>query len=291
MALPVISKKTLFELQEHLAGWTLGQIHGLFESADIPLSEDYEPKTSGQRRSLAAKYLKSVDPSKPEDARKLLKVFELVFLQLEEKAEAEAERDMVGQTGFYGQSDDTRKTIRRLARWLQRDGFEYEGGRVISTGHVTSFPHLMTITSTADLPYLLQQLERIEGAIDEDPWLAIGTAKEMVETTCKTILTDRGRPFDKDLDLMALFKETRKELRLVPDDIHDQAKASETIKRLLSNLATVVQGLVELRNPYGTGHGPHGRAKGLHTRHARLAAGAASTLALFLLETHREKQP
>jgi hypothetical protein len=77
---------------------------------------------------------------------------------------------------------------------------------------------------------------------------------------------------------------------LAPDDIHDRAKAADTIKRLLSNLATVVQGLAELRNPYGTGHGHDGRAKGLLKRHARLAAGAASTLALFLLETHRDRK-
>ena len=44
---------------------------------------------SGQRRTLAARYLKSVDPGKPEDIRKVLKVFELVFMRLEEMAEEE----------------------------------------------------------------------------------------------------------------------------------------------------------------------------------------------------------
>ena len=39
---------------------------------------------SGQRRTLAARYLKSVNPGKPEDIRKVLKVFELVFMRLEE---------------------------------------------------------------------------------------------------------------------------------------------------------------------------------------------------------------
>ena len=32
MALPIVSKKALYELQEHLTGWTLGEIHGLFGS-------------------------------------------------------------------------------------------------------------------------------------------------------------------------------------------------------------------------------------------------------------------
>lgn len=61
------------------------------------------------------------------------------------------------------------------------------------------------------------------------------------------------------------------------------------IRRLLSNLGNIAQGLGELRNLYGTGHGKHGKSKGLNPRHARLAVGAASTLALFLFETHQER--
>jgi len=129
----------------------------------------------------------------------------------------------------------------------------------------------------------------MERAIHDDPWLAIGTAKELVETTCKTILNDRGKAINPGWEFMDLVKETRKELRLIPEDIPDAAKASATIRRLLSNLATIVQGLAELRNPYGTGHGPEGKARGLQARHARLAVGAASTLATFLFETHQER--
>ena len=55
------------------------------------------------------------------------------------------------------------------------------------------------------------------------------------------------------------------------------AKAAETIKRLLSNLATITQGIAELRNKYGTGHGKVAKTKGLSPRHAKLAVGAASS--------------
>jgi hypothetical protein len=66
-------------------------------------------------------------------------------------------------------------------------------------------------------------------------------------------------------------------------------KAAETVKRLLNNLATITQGVAELRNQYGTGHGKAAGSKGLGPRHAKLAVGAASTLAVFLAETHNEK--
>ncbi|MEJ1965239.1 MAG: abortive infection family protein [Gammaproteobacteria bacterium] len=85
------------------------------------------------------------------------------------------------------------------------------------------------------------------------------------------------------------MKLTSKELELTPDDIPNRAKAAETIKRLLSNLATITQGVTELRNQYGTGHGKTAGAKGLKPRHAKLAVGAASTLAVFLAETHAER--
>ena len=138
----------------------------------------------------------------------------------------------------------------------------------------------------ADLDYVSQQISRMEAAIANDPALAIGTAKELVETCCKTILTERGVAFAKNADLPELVSLTAKKLDLTPKDIPEQAKARDTIKRLLSNLATITQGVAELRNHYGTGHGKHAGTKGLQGRHARLAVGAASTLAAFLAETH-----
>ncbi len=91
----------------------------------------------------------------------------------------------------------------------------------------------------------------------------------------------------KNPDLPKLIKITCRELELTPSDIPEKAKASETIKRLLSNLATITQGVAELRNHYGTGHGKSASSKGLSPRHAKLAVGAASTLAVFLAEIHQ----
>lgn len=137
--------------------------------------------------------------------------------------------------------------------------------------------------------YLSRQINRIEAAISYDPDLAIGTSKELVETCCKTILQERGVEFDDNWELTKVVKETYKQLKLTPDDIPETAKAADTIKRLLSNLATVTQGLAELRNLYGTGHGKSAKVKGLTPRHAKLAAGTATALAVFLFETHESR--
>ena len=164
-------------------------------------------------------------------------------------------------------------------------------GRFVGVVGTPALPAARETLAGTDPGYVAQQITRMDAAVINDPSLAIGTAKELVETCCKTILTDRGVAFSKNADIPELVKLTSKELELTPDDIPDKAKAADTIKRLLSNLATITQGVAELRNHYGTGHGQAAGAKGLQTRHAKLAVGAASTLAVFLAETHNERRP
>lgn len=89
-----------------------------------------------------------------------------------------------------------------------------------------------------DAGYISQQITRMEAAVLNDPSLAIGTAKELVETCGKTILDNRDIAISKNMDLAQLVKATSKELALTPDNIPEKAKAADTIKRLLSNLAT-----------------------------------------------------
>jgi hypothetical protein len=136
--------------------------------------------------------------------------------------------------------------------------------------------------------HLMEQIRRLEASVESDPGLAIGTAKELIETCCKTILAERGKPVSGTPDVAVLTKSTLKELKLVPEGISEAVRGADVIKRLLSNLGTIGNGLAELRGLYGTGHGKHGAAAGLKTRHAKLAVGAAVTLAVFLFETHKE---
>ncbi|WP_186208212.1 abortive infection family protein [Burkholderia gladioli] len=181
---------------------------------------------------------------------------------------------------------------------LVADGFELAertriSGRPVYAGRQAGLANSKPGVSAAkqtlaatDPGYVSQQITRMEAALDSDPSLAIGTAKELVESCCKTILTERSVDFANGAALPELVKLVAKELRLTPDGIPEEAKAAETIKRLLSNLASITQGVSELRNHYGTGHGKAAGARGLQPRHARLAVGAASTLAVFLAETH-----
>lgn len=138
--------------------------------------------------------------------------------------------------------------------------------------------------------YITQKINRMETSISTDPDLAIGTSKELIETMCITILKTRGLEVDKSWNVPKLIKETAKTLKLSPGEVLNYTTASQIIKNILGSLSTVVHGICELRNSYGTGHGKEAKFKGLTSRHAKLAVGAASTLAIFLFETHQIRE-
>ena len=197
-------------------------------------------------------------------------------------------------------ASDIDKIVIIYNRSLANDGFQLIeesrlSGRPIYTGRFVGVIATAAIASArkavagTDSGYINQQLSRMEEAATKDPDLAIGTAKEFVETCCNTILEDRGVSISGKPDLPQLTKRTSSVLRLTPEDIPEKAKAVGKIRRVLSNLASITQGLAELRNSYGTGHGRSARRRGLNSRHAKLAVGAAATLGVFLLETHKEQ--
>jgi len=275
MSNELISKKTRLEFREYFVGWTLREIEMEFDAADVPVDPNFTPTTSGERRSLVEKYYHTVDWTKWNHVRKILTVYENVLSHLEGLVESGVEH--------------ADQTFRSLRKWIERDGYKYNDGKLVPIGKYPTLEVISDNTSNFNIPELHRQIERMKSSVDDDPGLAIGTAKELIETTCKTILEERGIQFNENDDISNLIKETRKSFGLIPDNIPNFAKGSEIIRRLLGNLGNIAQGLGELRNLYGTGHGKHGKSKGLSPRHARLAVGAASTLALFLFETHQER--
>jgi hypothetical protein len=197
-------------------------------------------------------------------------------------------------------TDRAAQIVADLNRLLAPDGWALKAQKKISgrpvyaparigSGIAIAFAHEAAARLNAE--YISQQVTRMEGAVDTAPDLAIGTAKEFVESICKTILEERHEPYGKNDDLLALVRKTTKVLQLAPNDISDTARAADTIKRMLMNLATLVQGSAELRNAHGSGHGKSASQARyrLTARHARLAVGSAATLAVFLYETHEAR--
>ncbi len=147
-----------------------------------------------------------------------------------------------------------------------------------------------TVADALDAGWMAKAIERLERSIDTDPDLAIGTAKELVESCCKTILVKRGVTVSKSDDLGDLTKKLTKELKLVPEGITDEAKGAENIRLILRNLTQLTNNLAQLRGLYGTGHGRDGQHRGLQPRHARLAVASAVAFIDFVADTYRHRE-
>jgi hypothetical protein len=117
-----ISKKTIEELKDYLSQCILKDIHMFFTSADFQKpGSDYVPPTSGQRRSLVAEYLKTFDPTNQVHITRLLKLFELVLITLTDSLEDNADSP---------RAEATEQVLNNLLRWLKRDGFDFQKGRL-----------------------------------------------------------------------------------------------------------------------------------------------------------------
>lgn len=137
--------------------------------------------------------------------------------------------------------------------------------------------------------YLTKQIEIMMKMQEENPTESIGKAKELIESCCKTILTERNVSYDKTWNIGDLTKETFKLLKLMPEDISETVPAAKEIKGILGNLKTIALNVASLRNEYGTGHGKEASYKGLQPRHAKLAVGSCITLVEFLWDSHTRK--
>jgi len=157
----------------------------------------------------------------------------------------------------------------------------HQGGQVVERAK--------SVADVLDAGWMALEIRRLETAVEEDPALAIGTAKELVETCCKTILAKRGVEVSRKDDIGDLTKKLAKELNLVPDGIPEAARGADNIRQILRNLTQIAHNLAELRGLYGTGHGRDGQYRGLQPRHARLAVASAVAFVEFVTATYLQK--
>jgi hypothetical protein len=134
-----------------------------------------------------------------------------------------------------------------------------------------------------------QQIHAIENALSSVPDFAFDLSKTLVESVCKTVLADIGRPADPNWDAPKLLRETTNRLALLPRNHPDPARARDSVEKTIRGLLQTIQGLCELRNAYGmASHGRDGFSARLDLRHATLAAQAADTIVSFLYRIHRD---
>lgn len=119
-----------------------------------------------------------------------------------------------------------------------------------------------------------------------NPTEAIGKAKELIESCCKTILKERGIDISDTWNLSQYVRATQQALHILPCDIPDEESNVKALKGVLGNLSGLASNLATIRNSFGTGHGKDLDYIGLEERHAKLAIGSSVTLVKFLWDSH-----
>jgi hypothetical protein len=127
---------------------------------------------------------------------------------------------------------------------------------------------------------------RIRRGLNDDPPLAIGASKELLETVFKAILGLEGAGKDTRLDMPELAKKVNVELGLDDQGSRSEEPGAKQRRGILKGLNSIVNGIAEIRNEgFGTGHGVYGRPE-LDVATARLVVTAASAAATFYIEVH-----
>jgi hypothetical protein len=145
-------------------------------------------------------------------------------------------------------------------------------------------PTLDDLTSLRDPAAIEAQLRRMNRGLADDFEQAIGSAKELVESTARSVLEVLGVDMPGDADVPSLVRRVQTELGLHPGVLSPDATGADATKKILGGLTSVAIGVAELRNKYGTGHGRTKVVK-LERRHAQLAVDAATVYCRTLLAT------
>lgn len=160
------------------------------------------------------------------------------------------------------------------------------------TGSQSSPPFTMLAAReviAAGWSHIGEQVHAIEEAVNANPGLAFDLAKTLLESVCRTVLRERGLHFDNRWDLPRLLKETLNQMRLVPDQLANDERASVSLRKTTGGLLTVIQGICELRNTHGfASHGRDPSFQQLEPVHALLVARATDAIVDFIFRAHRE---
>lgn len=133
--------------------------------------------------------------------------------------------------------------------------------------------------------YMSQQIKLMLEKQESFPAEAIGKAKELIESCCRTILKDHDIAINENWTFQQLVSKTFDILDVLPAKVDIKCPIAGSLKRIYGSLKGIVTPIAEIRNEYGTGHGRTADFEGLDARHAKLLVGMSATLVQFLWDT------
>ncbi|MDR7172896.1 hypothetical protein J2W56_006662 [Nocardia kruczakiae] len=267
----LVSPRTREAVRDVMSGTVIREIDEMWQDELFAPPEEEPEPCGGQRVTHFQGYMGQVDWTDPSHVARALRVFEVAIRHLFHHP--------------WNPDWDSTDLIERLRRLFARDGYKLDDEGRISGGPSIVLKH-EDLSDLRDASVIFEHLDRIDHAgTRADPALAIGSAKELVESTAKLVLSERSIPFDDGYDLPKLVRMAEEALQLHPTQTKPGPDGSPAIRKVLGAALTITSGIAELRNDYGTGHGRNVAATGLGPRHARLAVNGARLWCQFVLDT------
>lgn len=176
--------------------------------------------------------------------------------------------------------EQKRSFCRKLEALLIRSGLQYRSGGVIDSGSASPSRTLEQLIKGRDLPALHHEFDRALEHVVKEPRESLSAACNILESVFKFYIHDNQLSMPAKQDLQSVFKVVRTDLGLDGGAVED-----EDLKRIITGLFSVVDGVGALRTHASSAHGQGRRSYKIEPRHARLAVNAAHTLTAFILET------
>ncbi|XTZ13919.1 abortive infection family protein [Micromonospora echinospora] len=172
-----------------------------------------------------------------------------------------------------------RDMVVRLRNCLNDDGYALD-----APGDALAAINGLAATASAalaDAAAIRQELTRLERALPDDTGALVGRAKNLIEATCKAVLALQGQPVDDGDEVPALVSKASQTLGVHVTQAAGPQVANVT--RMLGRLHALTQGVAEMRNRVGDGHGMGG-VPAVDAAVGRLAARSAIAWCAFMLE-------
>jgi hypothetical protein len=133
-----------------------------------------------------------------------------------------------------------------------------------------------------------EQVEALEEAMPNKPGVVVSFCRTIIETTCKTILTDRGVAIDSGWEAPKLISESLKYINLAPrSDGTVDARLRTGADSLVRGINQIIEGVVSIRNEHGSAaHGADAYSPLLDARYAEIIARATDSVVGLLFKTH-----
>ena len=258
----LVSARTRRAVREMMSGTVLREIDGMWQDEGFAPGVEDDPDVGGMRVSRFQSYMDQVDWTNRSHVSRALRVFETALIDMDEQY-------LVG-----------------VRRGLERDGYEFVHGRIVGRPAARSVRE-GSLAAVEDDAAIREHLDRISRAVaEDDPRLAIGSAKELIESTAKLVLRARGLEVSSRDDFPELVRAAQMALDVHPKQAAIGPDGDDAVKRILGGATAAALGVNELRNRgFGTGHGLLVRPAGLGPRHAHLAVSSASLWCEFMLDT------